>query len=160
MEYATLNDAKNLLGKDKKSFTTAIISFVFVVLWLYVSIDKFLHFEEFKRAIYMQEIPRQLIKWTYWSIPPIEMITAMLLLYEKFRSIGLALSGMLMGIFTAYMAYIVFGNFEHMPCSCGGIFTAMGWKLHLATNTLLFIMAIYGLINFHRQKRKEAAVTN
>jgi hypothetical protein len=49
-----------------------------------------------------------------------------------------------MGAFTGYVALVLTGIFGRIPCSCGGIVSALGWGEHLILNIALLTIAILG----------------
>ena len=80
-----------------------------------------------------------------WAVPLAELAAAGLLLAKRTRRIGLFVSLALMVSFTLYLAFML-GTEKHLPCSCGGVISAMSWGQHLVFNIFFTIVPIIGLI--------------
>jgi hypothetical protein len=70
--------------------------------------------------------------------------TATLLFVPSVRKWGLASSLALMFLFTCYISYMILFA-RNLPCSCGGIFSAMTWPEHLIFNIFFTALAAIGL---------------
>jgi hypothetical protein len=79
-----------------------------------------------------------------WAVPVTELAAAGLLLIRRTRRIGLFVSLALMVSFTLYLAFML-GTEKHLPCSCGGVMSAMSWGQHLVFNIFFTIVPIIGL---------------
>jgi thiol-disulfide isomerase/thioredoxin len=121
------------------------IALVFVILFLYTGINKFMDYYIFKEQIALTPILSQVASWIAIILPSIEIIVSVILFLPKTRIKGLYASLILMLLFIGYIVYILNFN-EHLPCSCGGFIQALSWKQHLWFNgilTVLLILAIY-----------------
>jgi len=127
--------------------------FLLVLLWIYTATSKLLAFDSYRSQMYDQPISHGLASFLIWSLPPIEILTAMLLIIPRFKIWGLLSSIILMTVFSVYVALITFGVFERIPCSCGGLIQSMSWTGHLLFN-LFFLLLSFLTIVFHNRERR------
>nr|WP_291069819.1 MULTISPECIES: MauE/DoxX family redox-associated membrane protein [unclassified Empedobacter] len=79
-----------------------------------------------------------------YGVITIELVTAVLLMFDRFRIIALQISLFLMVMFTTYIVIILhFTAFT--PCSCGGVLEKLGWTEHLIFNFVFVGMALTGI---------------
>ena len=79
-----------------------------------------------------------------YGIIAIELVTAIFLMFERFRIIALQISLFLMVMFTTYIVIILhFTAFT--PCSCGGVLEKLGWTEHLIFNGVFVGLALTGI---------------
>jgi hypothetical protein len=122
-----------------------IISALFIILFIYTAISKFINFETFKFQLGRSPFLTKISGLIAWFIPLIELSIAILLLIKKTRLIGLYMSFSLMLLFTYYIyAMLHFSYF--VPCSCGGVLSLMSWKQHLLFNILFSLAALSGIL--------------
>ncbi|MGY0036285.1 MauE/DoxX family redox-associated membrane protein [Pedobacter sp. NJ-S-72] len=62
------------------------------------------------------------------------------------RLLGLILSALLMVLFTGYIALVLSGYYDHIPCSCGGVLNSLEWRTHLWFNVFFLVLAGVGLM--------------
>jgi len=94
-------------------------------------------------------------QWISWGIPFLELVIAGLLLFHGYRLIGLYGSLVLMLLFTGYIiAVLQFSN--SIPCSCGGVVSALGWKDHILLNISFMILALLGILWSKKQNNIQA----
>lgn len=86
-------------------------------------------------------LPAALAKITAYAVPVAELGIALLLCFK--RTAGLWLSAAALLFFTGYVALIL--SRSHLPCSCGGVIAAMGWKQHLFFNAAALLLALLSL---------------
>lgn len=100
----------------------------------------------------LESIP--LIAWgagtVAFLLPLAELSVALLLLYEKTRLAALYASFLMLSAFTAYLIYMVL-FLPHLPCSCGGVISGLGWKPHIVFNLACLGLTAAGI----RSERKE-----
>lgn len=128
-----------------RTITLEIIIGLLVLLWVYAAISKWLE----PRFIY-QLTSSPLIGYTfghvlYWLLPTGELAIALLLLFKRTRRTGLILSTGLLGLFTAYIIYIL-AFAPAIPCSCGGIIAKFSWEQHLLFNGAYFLLNSIGIL--------------
>ena len=142
----------------KSSHILNVISALLVLLFVYTAVSKLLDFEEFKMQMYNQTLPHDVATALIWTLPGIEILTALLLLFERTKSFGFYLSGLLMLLFTGYVALVVLNYFGRVPCSCGGVIKALGWKMHLVFNFFFLLLTIPAIIIIYRERRTTGKV--
>ena len=106
--------------------------------------SKAVDFERFKAQLGQSPMLTAFATPIAWSIPSIEIILAITIMFPAIRILSLYGSLTLMSLFTGYIIMIT--NFaEYIPCSCGGILQNMGWTDHLIFNIGFMILAIIGI---------------
>jgi uncharacterized membrane protein YphA (DoxX/SURF4 family) len=129
----------------KKSTIAEIISFLFIVLFLYTSISKLMEFSVFKHQIGASPVLSPIAWWIAWLIPALEIIVSLMLIIPAFRLRGLYASTILMIAFTAYIIIIL--NFsKEIPCSCGGVIEQLSWTQHIFFNSVFIVLGIIGIM--------------
>ena len=133
-----------------------VLTLVLLALWLPVSIDKLLQFEGFKAGILRQPFSNELGTMLVYFLPPMEILTVILLLLPAVRDYGFLLSSVLMGGFTVYIGIALVGAWEKLPCGCGSVISGLSWKQHFFFNLFFLLTSIYGL-NIQNLQRGGAA---
>lgn len=139
---------------NPKTSTPILTSIVFllILLWAYTAISKLTNFSEFERELANQTFNHITAQILLWTIPSVELITAFLLLFTKTRFTGLLLSFILMFLFTGYIALVLAGYYDHVPCSCGGVLKQLGWQAHFWFNLFFLSISALGIILERRLK--------
>lgn len=137
----------------KRFYFFDIIIFLLILLFVYTAMSKLFDFEQFKGQMYNQALPHALATVLIWTLPGIEIIAALLLLFEQTRLAGLYLSTVLMILFTGYIALVLLGYYGRVPCSCGGVIKSLGWKNHLFFNLFFLLLSILGIFTISRERR-------
>lgn len=128
----------------KKSIFVEIISMLFVILFVYTAISKFMDFTLFKETIATSPVLAPVASVVAWVLPITEILVSVLLLIPSMRLKGLYASLGLMMAFTLYIIYILKFS-PHVPCSCGGVIELMSWREHLVFNSAFILLAILGI---------------
>jgi hypothetical protein len=123
------------------------ISAAFILLWVYTAGSKLTSFENYRLEMQHQVFSPIVSELLIYIIPITELLTAGLLLFQKTNKSGMILSALLMTAFTIYIILIISGYFPKVPCTCGGVISAMGWKAHLVFNLIFLSAAILALYN-------------
>jgi hypothetical protein len=127
--------------KTKAAF---FISLLLIFVFAYTGSSKLLDSKAF--AAVLHEVP--MIGWGAGVIalllPLTELLIALLLLFERTRLMGLYASLVLLLVFTGYLVYMILAV-PHLPCSCGGVISKMGWKGHLVFNGVLIGVTVIGI---------------
>lgn len=120
-------------------------AFALVFLFVYTATSKLLKHDVFQ--VQLDRFPwiKHMALFLAWAVPITELIVAALLLSARVRKIGFMLSLALMVTFTLYLA-LMLGTEKHLPCSCGGVISAMTWKQHLVFNIVFTGIALSGLV--------------
>ena len=121
------------------------ISLAFVFLFAYAAISKLLDIQQFRVLIGQSPLLTSFADAAAWGVPTFELIICLLLVVPRFNFFGLLASFSLMVLFTAYIIAIL-GYGEHIPCSCGGVLSSMGWKEHLVFNVFFTALALIGIV--------------
>lgn len=120
-----------------------IASLMLAFLYTYTAISKWYDWESFRISLYNQVFPEWLGTILLYSLPPAELALAILLVGKRTVGPALWVSLGLLTVFTGYIALVLMGVFERIPCSCGGVVSALGWEEHLFFN--LFFLLFNGI---------------
>ena len=130
---------------NSKSVIIEIICLLYVLLFVYAAINKFLDFENFQVQLGQSPLLSAFAIWVSWLVPVIEIVIALALLIPGFRSVGLLAALGLMTMFSAYI-FIILHYSSFVPCSCGGILEKMSWNMHLIFNLVFVVLAGWAII--------------
>lgn len=121
------------------------ICVLFIFLFIYAAVSKWIDFQRFKVQIGQSPILTDFSKWIPWFVPMLEMGISFLLFLPAGRRIGLYAAFSLMAIFSGYIILIKWFS-PFTPCSCGGILQNMNWNQHLVFNLIFIGIAVTGVI--------------
>jgi putative oxidoreductase len=130
----------------KRKIIIEIISSLLILLFLYASVSKWLAFKTFIGEMNNQPFPNWMTPFLVWSIPFIEVLIAIGLIFEKSRVQSFYASLILMLAFTIYTVAILSHAFKYVPCSCGGVIRKLTWPQHLFFNLFFVGISILGII--------------
>jgi putative oxidoreductase len=130
----------------KRKIIIEIISSLLILLFLYASVSKWLDFKVFIGDMNNQPFPNWITPFLVWSIPFIEVLIAVGLIFEKTRVPALYASLFLMMAFTLYTVAILLHAFKYIPCSCGGVIRKLTWPQHLFFNLFFVGISILGIM--------------
>jgi hypothetical protein len=130
----------------KRKIIIEIISSLLILLFLYASVSKWLDFNLFIGEMNNQPLPNWMTPYLVWSIPMIEVLIALALIFEKSRLPALYASLILMLLFTIYSAAILLHAFKYIPCSCGGVIRKLTWPQHLFFNLFFVGISLVGIV--------------
>jgi uncharacterized membrane protein YphA (DoxX/SURF4 family) len=128
----------------KRAVIIEIISFLFILLFVYAALMKLKDVEQFVAQLGQSPLLMPFADPVSWAIPSLELVVAALLIFRKTRLVGLVASFTLMVMFTAYIV-VILSFASHVPCSCGGILEKMGWTEHLIFNIAFVLLAVWGV---------------
>lgn len=143
----------------KKQLALDIICVLFALLFVYAAVSKLLTYDEFKAQIGKSPLITHHGWWIAWTIPTIEIGIAAMLFIPRLQLIGLYGAFTIMFIFTLYIGFMLMFT-PNLPCSCGGILSAMGWKEHLGFNIIFTLCAVLGIHLSNRQTKNETIIAN
>ena len=129
----------------KRKIIIEIISSLLILLFLYASVSKWLAFKVFIGEMNNQPFPNWMTPFLVWSIPIIEVIIAIGLIFERTRIPALYASLVLMSAFTIYTVVILLHAFKYIPCSCGGVIRKLTWPQHLFFNLFFVGISLLGI---------------
>lgn len=121
-----------------------LICLLYVLLFVYAAVNKFLDFENFQVQLGQSPMLRSYVKLISYGVPITELLLSALLLIHNTRQIGLYGAFVLMTLFSAYL-FILLTYSDYIPCSCGGILEKLGWKEHLIFNVVFVLISIVGI---------------
>jgi hypothetical protein len=129
----------------KRKIIIEIISSLLILLFLYASVSKWLAFKVFIGEMNNQPFPNWMTPYLVWTIPSLEVLIAVGLIFEKTRVPAFYASMVLMTAFTVYTAAILLHAFKYVPCSCGGVIRKLTWHQHLFFNLFFVIISLLGI---------------
>lgn len=127
-----------------------------ILLFLYASVSKWLAFKSFIGDMNNQPFPNWMTPWLVWSIPTIEVLIVLLLIFDKTRVSGLYASLVVMLAFTIYTAAVLLHAFKYVPCSCGGVIRKLTWPQHLVFNLFFVAISVAGILLLKKSQLKNA----
>lgn len=143
----------------KKQLIIEIISFLYVLLFVYAALMKLMDVEKFTVQLGQSPLLMAFATWIAWVVPSIELIIAAMLIFSRTRLFGFYAAFTLMVMFTVYIV-IILTYADHVPCSCGGILEDMGWTEHLIFNIAFVLLGATGvlLLTSKKEERQSVAV--
>ena len=141
---------------NQKTINTILTGIVFmlILLWVYTATSKLADLSEFKSQLANQSFGTSTAAFLFWFIPISELLAAFLLLFTKTRFTGLIVSFILMLLFTGYIALVILGFYQRVPCSCGGVLKSLGWQAHFWFNLFFLGITALGVILERRLYRE------
>ncbi|MXV16080.1 MauE/DoxX family redox-associated membrane protein [Hufsiella ginkgonis] len=122
--------------------------FLLILLWTYAALSKLADYSQARQQMLNQLFPFWLSGILVWLVPVTELVAAGLLSAARTRKQGLYLSSVLMAVFTGYIILVMCRVFDRVPCSCGGILSAMSWRVHLVFNLFFLVLAFTAICLF------------
>jgi hypothetical protein len=129
----------------KRKIALEIISFLFILLFVYAATNKLADIERFQIQIGQSPLLTDIAPIVAWIIPGLELAISMLFVWTRFRAIAMYGAFALMVMFTAYIGAILTLS-EEIPCACGGVLDTLGWKEHLIFNIGFVLLALCGIL--------------
>ncbi|WP_298535858.1 MauE/DoxX family redox-associated membrane protein [uncultured Algibacter sp.] len=128
------------------------VRFLYIVLFVYTAVSKLINIEQFQFRLERFPFISTHAVWITWGIPILEILIAALFLFPKYTILALYSSLSLMSVFTIYILSVLkFG--DSIPCSCGGVVSAMGWKEHIFFNGVFIAFSLIGILIIQNQKK-------
>lgn len=125
-------------------------SYFFILLFVYAAFSKLLDFENFQIQLAQSPLLSAYAGVVSYGMLAIELLTALLLIWDKTRRIGLYASFGLMTAFTLYI-YLILNHADNIPCSCGGILENMSWDQHLVFNFTCMLLALMAIVFIRKE---------
>lgn len=123
------------------------IALLHIVLFIYAAANKVLDFVNFQIQLAQSPLLSSFAESISYTVPAIEIIISVLLVFSRTRLMGLYASFSLMVMFSAYIVIMI--NFSpFVPCSCGGILEKMSWNQHLIFNIAFVLLGLLGILLF------------
>ncbi|RZJ84700.1 MAG: hypothetical protein EOO20_20930 [Chryseobacterium sp.] len=133
------------LSERNKALAVDLVSYAFVLLFVYTAASKFLTLSTFQNVLRHYPLLNGYTVFTSYAVPIAELIVALLLIVPRTKLIGLYGSLGLMSIFLIYILFMLFTLGPNLPCSCGGIIAKLSWKQHIWFNSVLILMAFFAI---------------
>ncbi|QLL57794.1 MauE/DoxX family redox-associated membrane protein [Empedobacter falsenii] len=125
-------------------FLRTLICYLYISLFVYAAVSKLIDFETFQTQLGQSPLLASYAIPISYGVIILELLTAVLLMFERTRKLALQISLFLMTIFTTYIIIIL--NFtDFTPCSCGGVLEKLGWTEHLIFNLVFVGFALCAL---------------
>lgn len=124
----------------KKALLIEIISYFFILLFLYTGAAKLMEVHQFKDQLVSSPLIGGLAGIITWALPIGELLLAVGLFIPRVRVKALYATLILMSLFTAYVIAILFVD-DHISCSCGGIIEELTPRQHLLFNGACVILS-------------------
>lgn len=115
------------------------------LLFAYTAISKVYDWQGTKGGLFNQVFPDWLATVLLYGLPPVELITAVMLISNPFRKTGFLVSIILLTAFSIYIGIVMTGIFGRIPCSCGGVINSLNWGEHLVFNLVFLGLAVVGI---------------
>jgi uncharacterized membrane protein YphA (DoxX/SURF4 family) len=129
----------------KRRIAIEIIAFLFILLFVYASLNKLTDYQKFKIQIGQSPLLIGFGNSIPWIVITVELLISVLLVIPKFRLVAFFSSFCLMTMFTTYIIAIL--NFSpYVPCSCGGVLEKLGWTEHLFFNSFFVLLAVIAIV--------------
>jgi len=142
----------------KRNIIVEIISATLILLFLYAGVIKFLDFKVFIHDMDNQPFPNWMTPYFVWTIPAIEIMISITLIFERTRKIGLWASFILMSLFTIYTATVLLHFFDRIPCSCGGVIKNLTWKQHMFFDLFFEGISIAGILLINKSTKQKKKI--
>ncbi len=139
------------ISSKYKNVLLELICILYILLFVYAAVNKFLVFDEFVIQIGQSPVLTAYAGWVAWVVPSLEILISLMLVIPRFRLLALYAAFTLMVMFTAYI-FIILNFSDYIPCSCGGVLEKLGWTEHLIFNIAFVILAFIGIIIISPQK--------
>jgi len=132
------------MKNKKENIILNIIRPVLIMLWVYAAVTKVSNYPLFISELHKQPFPESTDAAIAIILPTIEIVTAVLLLFDRTLKTGYKGSFILMSLFTLYVLLAMTRTFGHIPCPCAGIIGRMNWGAHLVFNLFFVIISYVG----------------
>ncbi|WP_202912292.1 MauE/DoxX family redox-associated membrane protein [Sphingobacterium olei] len=144
-----------------RQYILQAITVALLLLWIPVSIDKIINFQQFKYGILQQPFSYAVAWIVIYTLPVLEVAIVILLVIQNLRhsaersDVGIwrfhltnpfLLSSLLMAAFTGYVGLALLGAWGKVPCACGSVISGMTWMQHFWFNLLFLIISIGGAV--------------
>jgi len=142
-----------------RNWMIEIIGYLFIILFVYAAVTKFINFEHFRSQLGQSPFLSAFADYVAWGVPMLEILVSLLYFLPKLRLAGLWASFALMVIFSTYIIFVLFA--DSIPCSCGGVIASLSWSQHLIFNIGFTLLAIFGILLMQKHiKTKKIEATS
>ncbi|MET3877762.1 MauE/DoxX family redox-associated membrane protein [Chitinophaga sp. OAE865] len=134
-----------LFYKGKNELALEILIAALVILFIYTPVSKLMKVDRYISSMKAQPLYPSFRNFLIYALPAVEFITVIILAIPKYRKIGLYISLAMLITFTGYISLIQLNYYGRIPCSCGGVISALEWKGHLLFNLYFVAINIWAL---------------
>jgi hypothetical protein len=135
----------------KKAIPVDIITYFFILLFLYTGVAKLMEMNVVKEQIASSPFLGAFAGIIAWTLPICEILSAIALFIPAFRLKAFYVTLALMSLFTIYVIVILLAD-NHLSCSCGGIIEELSPKEHVLFNSACVILSIVAIAAERRQE--------
>lgn len=129
----------------------------FMLLFVYAGASKLMNNSLFIVQISQNHYLKPFAGFLSIFLPMIELVIAVMLAILRWRKIALYAFTSLMIIFTIYIILILSFS-AHLPCSCGGILSSLGWKEHLVFNIGVVLLGVVAIWLYRKEYRQSGQI--
>src|SRR5580698_6336532 len=134
----------------KRTILADVITYFFIILFLYTGVAKLTEIHEFKEQLSSSPFLGSLAGIITWALPIGEILLAIALFIPALRLKALYVTLGVMSLFTVYVSVLFFGT-DHLSCSCGGIVEELTPKQHIIFNSACVILSFLGILAVQKQ---------
>ena len=131
---------RNILSISKQ-----VDIYFFIILFVYAAVSKLTDFENFQVQVAQSPLLSAFATPIAYGVVLGELAIALMLCFEKSRTLGLYLFLGFMTAFTVYI-FLILNYSPFVPCSCGGVLEDLGWWEHLWFNGVVCILTVTVII--------------
>jgi len=128
----------------KKSILLDLLCGALILLFTYTALNKLSNLEAFRFVLSSASGVGHLAGIISTGIPITELVISLLLFFKSTRLTGLYASLVTLSIFTIYIVSLLLFS-SKLPCSCGGVLSAMTWSQHIVFNLFFMAAAFMGI---------------
>ena len=122
-----------------------LFSLLLTILFVYTAVSKLNHLDLFQWRLERMPYISTYATLISWAVPFLELVIAGLLWFRRYQVMAFYASLILLGLFTTYII-VVLTYSDSIPCSCGGVISALGWKDHILLNSSFMVLALLGIL--------------
>jgi len=116
-----------------------------ILLFLYTGFSKLFDYEITREQMAKSPFISGLSGTIAWLVPIAEIIISIGLYVRPLKIYAFHASVFLMSMFTAYVYFMLHFSY-YLPCSCGGVLSALDWNSHLWFNIVFLVIAVVGSV--------------
>src|SRR5690606_36490180 len=131
---------RNILSIRKQ-----VVIYLFIILFVYAAVSKLTDFENFQVQVAQSPLLSAFATPIAYGVVLGELAIALMLCFEKSRTLGLYLFLGFMTAFTIYI-FLILNYSPFVPCSCGGVLEKMRWWEHLWFNGVVCLINIICIV--------------
>lgn len=142
-----------------KNSLTDICGFLLILLFTYAAVSKLYEHAAFIKQLAAFPVLKDFPVVFAWFVPMTEIVVVALLFVPAWQKKGLYGAAILLGVFTLFLVLMKFFA-RQLPCSCGGIISALNWNQHIGFNIFFLAVAIAGLKLMHKEAHANGNTQN